>query len=168
MAPFVTFVKCGRITYQSTKETVTSYRLRVNGLVLLDASPTRNPQHHKSIPLEVIKKLRYSDDVIKPDFSLEPDWDEDNVDHIARHGLRPEQVEEVYYSEGPFPTFALKAKKPKSRPAEFRYRLWGTDASGMYVEAIIAPYPEYGVWRCVTAFPMSASTQKAYLRRIKK
>jgi hypothetical protein len=43
----------------------------------------------------------------------------------------------------------------------------GRDASGMYIEAIIAPYPEYGLWRCVTAFPMSPSTQKAYLRRTK-
>jgi len=106
--------------------------------------------------------------VIKLDPSLEPDWDEDNVNHIAQHGLRPEQVEEVYYGEGPFPTLALKTKKRGGRVTEYRYRLWGTDASGMHVEAIIAPYPEYGLWRCVTAFPMSPATQKAYLRRIKK
>jgi len=117
--------------------------------------------------LDVFKKLRYFDVVIKLDPSLEPDWDEDNVDHIAEHGLRPEQVEEVYYNEGPFPVLALKTKK-RGRATEYRYRLWGTDASGMYIEAIIAPYPEFGLWRCVTAFPMSPSTQKAYLRRIKK
>jgi len=117
--------------------------------------------------LDVFKKLRYFDTVIKLDPSLEPDWDEDNVNHLAEHGLRPEQVEEVYYGEGPFPTLALKTKKRRGRFAEYRYRLWGTDASGMYIEVIIAPYPEYGLWRCVTAFPMSPSTQKAYLRRIK-
>jgi predicted DNA binding CopG/RHH family protein len=50
---------------------------------------------------------------------------------------------------------------------DYRYRLWGTDASGFFIEAIIAPYPKYRIWRCVTAFPMSPSTQKAYLRRIK-
>jgi hypothetical protein len=98
--------------------------------------------------IDVIKKLRYFDVVIKLDSSLEPDWDEDNVNHIAEHGLRPEQVEEVYYGEGPFPPLGLKA--------------------GMYIEAIVAPYPEFGLWRCVTAFPMSPSTQKAYLRRIKR
>ena len=106
--------------------------------------------------------------MIKPDPALEPDWDEDNVNHIAEHGLRPQQVEEVYYGEGPFPTLALKTKKRGSRVTEYRYRLWGTDASGMCVEAIIAPYPDFGLWRCVTAFPMSPATQKAYLRRIKK
>jgi uncharacterized DUF497 family protein len=106
--------------------------------------------------------------VIKLDPSLEPDWDEDNISHIAKHGLRPEQVEEVYYGEGPYPTFALKNKKKRGRVTEYRYRLWGTDVSGTFIESIIAPYPEFGIWRCVTAFPMSHTTQKAYLRRIKK
>jgi hypothetical protein len=106
--------------------------------------------------------------VIKPDPSLEPDWDEDNIEHIARHGLRPDQVEEVYYGEGPFPTLALKDIKRHGQTTECRYRLWGTDASGFCIEAIIAPYPEYGLWRCVTAFPMSSFTRKAYLRRLKR
>jgi hypothetical protein len=106
--------------------------------------------------------------MITPDPALEPDWDDDNVEHIARHGLRPEQIEELYYGEGPFPTFALKIRKTRGRTTEFRYRLWGTDSSGLAIEAIIAPYPEYGLWRCVTAFPMSPSTRKAYLRRIKR
>jgi len=118
--------------------------------------------------LDVIKKLRYSDNVIKPDPSLEPDWDEDNVNHVAEHGLRPEQVEEVYYGDGPYPTLALKNKKKRGRMTDYRYRLWGTDASGFFIEAIIVPYPKYRIWRCVTAFLMSPSTQKAYLRRIKK
>lgn len=106
--------------------------------------------------------------MIKPDPSLEPDWDENNINHIAQHGLRPDQVEELYYSEGPYPALALKIERKRGRFTEYRYRIWGTDSSGMYIEAIIAPYPEYGLWRCVTAFPMSSSTQKTYLRRIKR
>ena len=54
--------------------------------------------------------------MIIPDKSLVPDWDEDNISHIAEHGLSPEQVEEVYYSEGPFPTLAVKQKKKKENP----------------------------------------------------
>ena len=104
----------------------------------------------------------------KPDPSLEPDWDEDNIHHIATHGLRPEQVEEMYYGEGPLPTLALENKKKRGLVEEYRYRLWGTDASGMCIEAIIAPYADYRVWRCVTAFPMSPSTRKAYLKRAKR
>ncbi len=106
--------------------------------------------------------------MIKSDPSLEPDWDEDNIGHIGQHGLFPEQVEEVYYGEGAYPTFALRNKKKRGRFTEYRYRLWGIDASGTFIEAIVAPYAEYGIWRCVTAFPMSQTTRKAYLRRIKK
>lgn len=103
--------------------------------------------------------------MIKPDPALEPDWDVDNTQHIAAHGLSPEQVEEVYYGEGPFRTLAVKNKKGTR---EYRYRLWGCDASGKFIEVIIAPYPEHGVWRCVTAFPMTPATRKAYLRRLKQ
>ena len=56
----------------------------------------------------------------------------------------------------------------RGKSAEYRYRLWGTDASGFCIEAIVAPYPDYGLWRCVTAFPMSDATKKAYFKRIKK
>ena len=106
--------------------------------------------------------------MIEPDPSLVPDWDEDNVNHIARHGLRPEQIEEVYYGEGPFPTLALRNKKKRGKTTEYRYRLWGTDASGFCIEAVVAPFPEYGIWRCITAFPMSIHKQKTYFRRIKR
>ncbi len=106
--------------------------------------------------------------MIAPDRALEPDWDEDNINHIAFHGIRPEQVEEVYYGEGPFPTLAVRKGKRRNRSTEYRYRLWGTDASGLCIEVIIAPYPDYGVWRCVTAFPMSSSTKRTYFKRIKK
>ena len=106
--------------------------------------------------------------MIKPDENLVPDWDEDNINHIATHDLRPEQVEEVYYSEGPFPTVAVKQKKKHGKSEEYRYRLWGTDASGTCIEVIVAPYPQYGVWRCVTAFPMSKTTQKAYFKRVRR
>ena len=118
--------------------------------------------------LDVIKKLRYFVDMIKPDPFLQPDWDEDNINHIAAHGIQPDQVEEVYYNEGPYTTLAIKNKKKRGKSTEFRYRLWGTDASGFCMEVIVAPYPAYGLWRCVTAFPMSDSTKKAYFKRIKK
>ena len=105
--------------------------------------------------------------MVKVDINLTPDWDEDNINHIAKHGLSPAQVEEVYYSEGPFPTLATKNKKKRGKSTEYRYRLWVTDASGACIEVIVAPYPEYGVWRCVTAFPMSNTTKKIYYKKVK-
>ena len=38
--------------------------------------------------------------MINPGQSLGRDWDEDNINHIAVCGIRPEQMEEIYYSEG--------------------------------------------------------------------
>jgi len=106
--------------------------------------------------------------MIKPDQHLKPDWDEDNINHIALHRISPQQVEEVYYNEGPLPTFAIRNKKERGKSTEYRYRLWGTDASGFCIEAIVAPYTKYGLWRCVTAFPMSCLTKKTYFKRVKK
>jgi len=51
-----------------------------------------------------------------PNFNLLPDWDEDNVLHIARHNLSPEQVEEVYYSEGSF--FNYSSQKEAGPPGK--------------------------------------------------
>lgn len=31
--------------------------------------------------------------------ALEAEWDEDNIEHIARHGVSPEEVEEVVYED---------------------------------------------------------------------
>jgi hypothetical protein len=30
---------------------------------------------------------------------LEAEWDEDNIEHIAQHGVQPEEVEEVVYED---------------------------------------------------------------------
>ena len=106
--------------------------------------------------------------MIRLDPTLQPEWDEDNINHIALHRIRPGQVEEVYYNEGPLPTLAIRNKRRRGGSVEHRYGLWGTDASGFCIEVIVAPYPKYGLWRCVTAFPMSDSTKKAYFKRIKK
>lgn len=104
-----------------------------------------------------------------PDTRLIPDWDEFNTAHIAQHGVAPEQVEEVYYGEAPLPTLAARvsARWP-SKSREARYRLWGTDAAGTLLEVIVAPYGEFGVWRCVTAYPMSKAARRVYLRRISR
>jgi len=57
--------------------------------------------------------------------------------HIVGHGLTPDQVEEVYYSEGPFPTLVIKHKKKHIKSGDYRYSLWGTDASGTCIKVIV-------------------------------
>ena len=60
----------------------------------------------------------------KLELSLMLEWDEENIAHIGDHGIRPEQVEELYYGEGPFPTLVLKNKRKKGRwTLEMRHSL---------------------------------------------
>jgi hypothetical protein len=107
--------------------------------------------------------------VTPPDSRLIPDRDEFNVAHIARHGVTPEQVEEVYYGEGPLPTLGVRiTRRTPSGMREERYRLWGTDAAGTFLEVIVAVYPRFEAWRCVTAYRMSEAARQAYLRRIRR
>ncbi|WP_176236849.1 hypothetical protein [Candidatus Hakubella thermalkaliphila] len=73
------------------------------------------------------------------------------------------------YGEGPLPTLAVRSKRQSGvRQSEVRYRLWGTDAAGNFWEVIVAPYAEYGVWRCVTAYKMSTTARKSYLRKVRR
>lgn len=83
------------------------------------------------LDLDVCRRLRQPPSVDVPDSSLIADWDEFNIAHIARHGVSAEQVQEVYYGEGPLSTLGIRTRaRWPSRPDESRYRLWETDASG--------------------------------------
>ena len=43
-------------------------------------------------------------------WELEPEWDDDNIEHIARHGVEPEEVEEIVY-EDCFPSWIVRARR---------------------------------------------------------
>jgi hypothetical protein len=106
---------------------------------------------------------------MKLDPSLKPEWDEFNIMHIDRHGFVPEQIEEVYYGEGPYPSLVVQVnrRQPSHRP-ELRLLIWGTDSSGNFLEVVVAPRPERNVWRCVTAVPMRPDKRRSYLKRVGK
>jgi hypothetical protein len=53
-------------------------------------------------------------------------WNEWNLDHIAEHGVAPEDVEYVIQNAvRPFPRYEGKGK----------YRVWGRAADGYYLQA---------------------------------
>jgi uncharacterized DUF497 family protein len=44
-------------------------------------------------------------------WELEPEWDEDdNVEHIARHGVEPDEVEEIVY-EDCHPSWIVRSRR---------------------------------------------------------
>ena len=79
------------------------------------------------------------------------DWDESNVDHIARHGVEPEEVEEV-----------LLHTPLIRRSRDGRYVAFGRSDSGRYLTVVFER--RSGSLRVVTARAMAAA-ERADFRR---
>jgi uncharacterized DUF497 family protein len=84
---------------------------------------------------------------------LRIEWDEDTVDHIARHGVEPEEVEEL-----------LTRRHLWHRGRAGRYEALGRSAAGRYLMAVLAPHGA-NVYRVVTARDMTDSERKRFRRR---
>jgi uncharacterized DUF497 family protein len=93
--------------------------------------------------------------------ALEAEWDEDNIEHISRHGVFPEEVEEIVY-EDCSPSWVVRGRRRGIK--ETRWTVFGQTCAGRYLIAVIAPYPRRGVWRAVTALDMESQTQRRYQR----
>jgi uncharacterized DUF497 family protein len=96
---------------------------------------------------------------------LEAEWDDDNVEHIAKHGVEPEEVEEILY-EDCYPSWIVRGRRRGVR--EVRWTVFGQTCGGRYLIAVIAPYPKRGVWRAVTAMEMERRTRRRYQQWRKK
>jgi len=81
-------------------------------------------------------------------------WDEVNVEHIARHGVSPDEVEDVCYG------FHF-CRKEKGQ----RYILGGKTAGGKYLDIVVEKTGEF-VFRPITAFEMSENYKASYRRRM--
>ena len=90
---------------------------------------------------------------------LETEWDDDNIEHLARHSIEPEAVEEVVY-EDCYPAWVVRGRRREIR--ELRWTVFGQTCAGRYLVAVIAPYPQRGVWRAVTAREMERPTRRRY------
>jgi uncharacterized DUF497 family protein len=90
---------------------------------------------------------------------LEAEWDDDNIRHISRHGVEPEEVEEIVY-EDCYRALVVRARRRGTR--ESRWAVFGQTCGGRYLLAIVAPYPKRGVWRAVTARDMTDRAKRRY------
>ncbi len=84
------------------------------------------------------------------------EWDDENVGHIARHNVNPEEVEDV--------CFGLHISQKESGS---RYILSGQSADGRYLNVVVERRGR-GIFRPITAFEMSDTYKRAYKRRFKK
>ena len=78
-------------------------------------------------------------------------WDAWNVAHIARHRVRPEEVEEVCHDQ-PMTSETYKG----------RLRVVGLTRSGRILTVILAPTPEPGVYYPITARPADRKERRNY------
>ena len=84
------------------------------------------------------------------------EWDDENVEHIARHKVSPEEVEDV--------CFGLHLKERQTRQ---RYVLSGQTSAGRYVNVVVERIGR-GLFRPITAFEMSDVYKRRYRRRLGK
>ena len=85
-------------------------------------------------------------------------WTTSSINHIARHGVDPFEVEECIYEDSPrvFKTV---------RRGELRYIVYCRCVSGRYLTVVITP-PKNGFIRVITARDMTERERSKYRRLI--
>lgn len=85
-------------------------------------------------------------------------WTETDVAHLARHGVTPEEVEEVL-AAGPV------WRRGRAHPATRRKSLYafGQTSAGRYLFIVLSPR-ELGRARCITAMDMDEKARRYYER----
>lgn len=81
-------------------------------------------------------------------------WPEDRVDHISGHGVNPEEVEEVCFSQ------AL-VQRTKSHGKNPVYYVLGQTDAGRYIFCVVIQFPD-GKGYPITARPMTDSEKTRY------
>ena len=81
-------------------------------------------------------------------------WPDDRVDHIAQHGVEPEEVEEVCFGR----PLVLRAKAKGKSPA---YYVLGQSDAGRYLFCVVLQFPD-GRGYTVTARPMTDSERRRF------
>lgn len=81
-------------------------------------------------------------------------WPEDRIDHIARHGVTPEEVEEVCFG----PALVQRAKSEGENPV---YYVLGQTAAGRYLFCVAIHFPD-GKGYPVTAREMTDKEKRRY------
>ena len=81
-------------------------------------------------------------------------WPEERIEHIARHAITPEEVEEACFGK----SLVQRAKSEGENPV---YYLLGQTAAGRYLFCVVIRFPD-GNGYLVTAREMTASEKRHY------
>lgn len=83
-------------------------------------------------------------------------WPEDRIDHVAGHGITPEEVEEVCFTR----PLVLRAKAEGPSPV---YYCLGQTISGRYLFCVVIVFPDGNAFP-VTARAMTDRERRRYVR----
>ena len=89
---------------------------------------------------------------------LDFEWDDDNLDHLARHGISADEVEELF--ESPV------VRRRGGTDAPDRFRVLGRTASGRYL-GIVYQRKAHGVIRPFTGWDLRPHERDLYDRQVK-
>jgi hypothetical protein len=81
-------------------------------------------------------------------------WPEDRIDHIARHGVSPEEIEDVCFGR----SLVQRAKSGGKNPI---YYVLGQTASGRYLFCVVIQLPDDKGFP-VTARPMTPKEKRRF------
>jgi uncharacterized DUF497 family protein len=87
-------------------------------------------------------------------------WPDDRIEHIAAHGVTPEEVEETCFGN----PLVLRAKSTGENPV---YYVLGQTDSGRYLFCVVIHLPN-GKGYPVTARDMTLNEKRRYARRNKR
>ena len=81
-------------------------------------------------------------------------WSEERTEHIAQHGVTPEEVEEVCFRK----SFVRRAKSEGDNPV---YYVLGQTGAGRYLFCVVVQFPDSNGYP-VTARPMTPKEKRRY------
>jgi uncharacterized DUF497 family protein len=84
-------------------------------------------------------------------------WNDWNIEHIAEHGVRPEEAEEiVQHARRPYPR----------REGDRKYRVRGRTSGGQWLQVIYIVDPEMAIY-VIHARPLTDGEKKQFRRGLK-
>ncbi len=81
-------------------------------------------------------------------------WPDDRIEHVARHNIAPEEVEEVCFGRA----FILRAKSEGENPV---YYVLGQTDAGRYLFCVIIQFPDNNGYPA-TARPMTDKERRRF------
>lgn len=81
-------------------------------------------------------------------------WPDDRINHIARHGVTPDEVEQVCFGR----PWVRRARSEGTNPV---YYLLGQTKTGRYLFCVVIRFPD-GMGYPVTARPMTDKEKRRY------